>query len=392
MRLLPLVAALLASGSAASADDPGVSLTGSGILTLPDTTTLAPGRLTVALTLDNHDRDPLGLDIFDYAVAFGVGVTSRLEAYGRHVASRVVSLPERPILPPPPLDLVVAGGAAPPPGAIHSFYAPAPYVRRSGRFERFLPGDTVLGSKLRVAEPKGPRPGLALGAELKLPLSEAPNDLASGAGTGSVDATARAVLEWRVGRAEVVASTAYTLVGEGALGDRTILVTADAATAADTPLRLPDRLDLGLGIRGRLSKRVALFLEGVTSLDVGARTPVLDARAPLDGLGGLQLRLGHARVTAGLRYHGRALPSGALRDAPLAGGVDLTDVAPDALAAYLQAHDAGAALPHLRPGSQRVLLGAGGAPLPDGARRIPPRYPIRSEHQLGFALVVGWAF
>ena len=53
----------------ASESPSSASLSGSGLLTLPDTAILAPGRFTAGLAPDNRDRDPLGLDFFDYAVA-----------------------------------------------------------------------------------------------------------------------------------------------------------------------------------------------------------------------------------------------------------------------------------------------------------------------------------
>jgi hypothetical protein len=92
-------------------------------------------------------------------------------------------------------------------------------------------------------------------------------------------------------------------------------------------------------------------------------------------------------VSLGLRDHAHAAASGALRPAPLAGFVDLTDVAPDVLAAFLGVHGVAGALPQLRPGTQRVLAAAVAGPLPPGARRIPPTYRVRSEHQIGFVLV-----
>jgi hypothetical protein len=39
------------------------------------------------------------------------------------------------------------------------------------------------------------------------------------------------------------------------------------------------------------------------------------------------------------------------------------------------------------------LVTTGPAPaLPAGARLVPADYALRSEHQLGFVLVVGWEF
>src|SRR5262245_65659655 len=94
----------------APADAPWLSLSGSGRLTLPDARTPEPGRADATLTVDNRDRDPLGIDVFDAALAWSVGVRPRLELYGHWTFSRVVALPETPALPPPPLDLIVPSG------------------------------------------------------------------------------------------------------------------------------------------------------------------------------------------------------------------------------------------------------------------------------------------
>src|SRR5688500_19196474 len=106
---------------------PSPSLMGTGLLTLHDTRTLPRRRFTIATTLHNRDRDPLGIDVFDYSLAFIVGITPRIEAYGRGVFSRVVVLPDFshtwPALPPPPLDLVMPDGTPPP---ARPYYAVAP--------------------------------------------------------------------------------------------------------------------------------------------------------------------------------------------------------------------------------------------------------------------------
>jgi hypothetical protein len=72
--------------------------------------------------------------------------------------------------------------------------------------------------------------------------------------------------------------------------------------------------------------------------------------------------------------------------------VDLTDVASAELAAYLEAVGADAALPYLRAGAQRVIATGSTQALPEGARRLPSSYRIRSEHQVGFVLAWGWVF
>ena len=92
-----------------------LGLSGSGLFTLPDIRTMAPGEFVVGVTVDNRDRDPLGIDLLDGALAWNVGLTRRMETYGRVVASRVVTVPGRLLpLPPPPLDLIVPASVDPP--------------------------------------------------------------------------------------------------------------------------------------------------------------------------------------------------------------------------------------------------------------------------------------
>jgi len=388
---------LLASAVLGPAEEPALSIQGSGLLTLADTTTVAPGRFTLAFTLDNRDRDPLGLDVLDYAVAWTFGVAPRLEAYGHHVLSRVVALPEAPVLPPPPLDLIVVGREPVPGRPYYALYTPTPYVnaRGSDRFDSFLPGDFVFGLKQRLRSGRGARPGLAVALEVKAPLTQALADLQSGAGTGGADVTGRMVAEWRLGAYGLVASAAYTRVGVPRFGDRVIRAGFGETRVVDEPLDLADRVDASLGVRRPLWSRVAAVVEATTAFEVGPRTPALDPARPVDALVGLQLRWGGARWTLGLRYHGRSLRSGESRPAPLAGAIDLSAVSEEDRRAFLDAAGLGSAAPMLRPGAQTLLVPGEQLlvpPLPEGGRVVPPRYPIRSEHQVGFVIAWGWAF
>src|SRR5262245_42286933 len=98
----PLALALVVCTGTAAAEEAGVALFGSGLLTLPSTATIGAGHGTLGLTLNNYDRDPLNLDIFDYSVAMTLGVGSRFELYGHAVVNHVVTVPYDPVLPPAP--------------------------------------------------------------------------------------------------------------------------------------------------------------------------------------------------------------------------------------------------------------------------------------------------
>jgi hypothetical protein len=391
-----LLAGALATPETTSAPPlPWPSLGGSGLLTLQDTATLPPGHFVAALTIDNKDRDPLGLDIVDGAVAWTLGATRWCELYGQHVFTHGVSVPDTPVLPPPPLDVLVPPGTAVPRRPYYSLYTPIPYVDDSGpeNLKADIPGEGMLGVKARLVSPRGRRPGLALSFELKYPLSQSLRDLQSGSGNGAIDTRLRATLEWRVGGWSAVYSTAFTRVGQPPLPDRFFESQGGALRVTDQPLLLPNRLDLGAGFRRGLGSRLALVGEITTMLDVGRRTPSLDPAFPIDFLGGVQFRSGPLRMTAALRYHGHDLPSMQIRPAPLAGLVDLTKASNADVAAYMNAVGLGAVAGQLRTGVHRLLVPPpGGPPLPPGSRVIPATYRIRSEGQTGFVLLWGLTF
>jgi hypothetical protein len=380
-----------------------IGLLGSGLLTLQDIETVPRGRFVFALTVDNRDRDPLGLDLLDGAVAWSVGLRARMETYGRVVTSRVVTVPgSRPPLPPPPLDLIVPPAAVAPRRPYYPLFSLTPYVNDRGkaRFSSWVPGDAILGVKLRLAEPRGGRPGLAVAGEVTVPMPGGLADLQAGAGTGTVDLGARAVGEWRLRGTSLVASALFVRTGGARYGDRLVTLLPPAGTeghsrarVAELPLELPHRLELGLGARRPLRSWLAAVVEVTAAMEVGHRSQALDRITPVDLLAGAQVQRGRLRCTAALRYHGNALRSGEVRPSPLAGAVDLTGVPTPALEAYLGEAGADSALSWLRSRSQRVLLAPPpGASLPPGARLVPPEYEISSEHQVGFLFTFGWAF
>jgi hypothetical protein len=376
---------------------PAPSLLGSGLITLQDTRTLRRGQWTAATTLYNRDRDPLGIDVFDYGVAFGVGIKPRMEAYGSFVFSRVVVVPDQsqtwPALPPPPLDLVLPEGMPVPARPYYAITPTFPYANGRGdqRFSDLVIGDLVLGVKRRLREGDDHHTGYALSGEVKLPLTRRVGALQSGSGTGGFDLTARAVAERHFAGAEILTSASIVYVGRPALADRLLVANPDGTAVVEEPLRLPSRLELGAGVRRAVSSRVALVGEMVATIEVyGAET--LDRVSPLDLMGGVQGRIGRARVTAGLLYAAGSPPSGVVRPSPLAGFVDLTRVTEADARRYLEAGGVGGAAVQIRPGAQLVTPRVAGAALPTGARVIPDRYTIISEHQIGLVCIVGWTF
>jgi len=392
--------AILLAGPAGSPASPEAPLTwgalvGSGLFTIPDTSTLPRGRFVAGVTIDNRDRDPLGLDLVDGAIAWNYGLTGWSEAYGRFIFNRSVAVPDTPVLPPPPLDEILAPGTTAPRRPFYSVYPPTPYVDDTGaiHFGAGTPGDGLVGAKARALAPSGWRPAAAAVLELQFPMARNLRDLQHGAGTGGFDLRLGGIAEWPRGRWSFVASTAFTRVGTPPYPDRRIEWRDGRVTVTDEPLILPHRLDVGVGVRRVLRPDLAAVGEATTVFDVGQRTRIVDRARPIDVLAGLQYRRRRFRVTAALRDHLHALQSMAIRPSPLAGMVDVTEVGNVDLARYLSAIGLSDAVPMLRLGVHRLLVPApGGPPLPPGSRVIPDTYRIRSEHQVGFLLLWGMTF
>lgn len=398
MRRTLLLLASMAMAASVQAAEPGVSLVGSGLITLPSTETLAAGHGTLGVGVDVKDRDPLSLDIAEYPALFALGLGRRFEIFGQVIVSSVVAVPEAPVLPPPPLDIIVRPGASAPAPPYYALYSPAPYVnkRSPDRFERFIPGDATIGGKLRLREADGWVPALAASGEIAFPVTRSLHKLQESAGTGTFDLSGRLTAEWAIGRTALVATASYVRVGPPHFGDRTIVAQA-RPTVTDQPLRLPSRADLGIGVREPLSRRLAAIAEASTSLETGGHTPTVYGARPLDLIAGFQFRARHAWLNAAARYQAH-IPSKDAYPSPLAGALDLTDVAAPELAAYLTAIGTGSSVGSLRPGTQRIVLTPlPGVALPTGARVIPSTYHIRADgldklHGLDFTVSFGWAF
>lgn len=371
------------------------SLWGSGLVTLQDTATLPPKQVFAGIALENRDRDPFKMDVLDLSVVWTWGLGRNLETYGNVVVSRAVSLGDRPLTFPPPIDLLLPEGAAVPGRPYYALYPGFPYVNGTGTSQlyKLTPGDVVLGAKLRLLDPRGARPGLAVSGQVKIPESRSLEKLQTAAGTGSFDETLGLIAEWGSGRRSLVASVAATRVGPTPFGDRIIVFGPGGATPTDVPFRLGNRLRLGLGLRQVVKPSLSVVAEIRRDVRFGARTDVLTAPGPCDVILGAQTRRSRFHFSMGIRMHVNSVAAVTAYPSPLGGLADLSNVSASDLATYLTAIGAGAAVPDLRNRSQIALLvPPGGPPLPPGARLLPDDFVFHSHGLFSFVFNLGWDF
>jgi hypothetical protein len=398
-RLFTLSLLLAGAGAPAVAEDaatPWLSLSGSGLITLPGTTTLARGRISAGMTVDNQDRDPMRLDVVDVSAAWVAGLGRGLETYGHAVLSRAVAVSPRATLFPSPIDIIVPRGEPVPQRPYYPQYAPIPYVNRTGRSQvgQWLPGDAVFGVKKGLRSSSGIVPALAASGEIKLPLTWGLADLQAGSGTGALDERARITAEWGGPSRSVVASMAYTRRGTPRWGDRVIVFDpAGGAQVTDLPMRLPNEMGLGLGVRQVVTPRLAIVAEATKAAQVGGHTQEFRGPGPLDVTTGAQVRWRGAALLAGVRYHVNSVPRLSQYDSPLGGLADLSQVPDAALTSYLGAIGASGAVPFLRHRGQSGLqIPDGSPPLPPGARILPADVVIQAHDQVGYFMMCAWTF
>jgi hypothetical protein len=370
------------------------SLSGSGLISLPDTSTLPRGRVNLAAGIDNRDRDPLKMDVLDFDAVWTIGVARGWETYGRAALSRAITVSPRQALFPAPIDLVLPEGAPVPERPYYPIYSAFPYISRKGRSQlgRFNLGEAVLGVKRTLWPARGLRPAMAVSGEVKLPLTRTLRDLQSGSGTGGIDEGIRLTSEWGGHRRSLVGSVSYTHAGNGALGDRRIVYgPSGEVTITDQPLVLPGSLAFGAGLRQVLTPWAALVAETVKVMEVGGRTRAFRLPGPVDVTTGAQLRLGRLRGTLALRYHANSV-SHRQYAWPLGGLADFIDVSDQDRSVFLQAIGAASVVPYLRRGSQTAIaIPAGAPPLPTGARVLPPTFTMGPHGEFSYVFLFTWA-
>lgn len=331
--------------------------------------------------VDNRDRDPHGVDVFDAGFRFRFQLGERTELFANIIADRVVALPETPAVPPSPRDLIFAGPSRVIPGV---YVGEHPYLDKRGdaSFDAFVPGVISLGAT-RTLHRDEYGVSVGLSGALSIPLAGSLNALRSGANSGSVDLTVAGLFAGEILGGQSHGRLGFTLAGNGSWPDRSFAVSGSTVEAVETDIGLGNRLDLGLAWIRPITESLAAGIELRSTKElVGDERE--DAISPVDVLLGVHKRFGRFTLSASLLRHFRSLPSGALRVNPLGGAIDLSNVSVTDRSAFLTQVGLGAAAPRVRDGAHIVAVGVTAATLPAGAVRIAPTYTVRSEHNIGY--------
>ncbi len=335
--------------------------------------------------VDDRDRDPLGIDVFDLGFRFRFQAGNKTEVFADLITARVVALPEAPAIPPSPRDLIFAGTVRTIPS---SFVGEHPYLDKRGeaRLDAFIPGTATIGLTRTLR-----REGVAFGlsAAVTIPMAGDLNALRSGSGSGRPDAVFAALTSGDLIGGRIHGRVGFTLAGNGSWPDRSFAVSGNTVQVTETDPPIGNRLDAGLAWIRPFSKTTAVALEARTRKEFVSEERI-DAITPVDVILGVHKSFGRIAVFAGLLGHFRALPEGDLRANPLAGAIDLSNVAPQDRNAFLARVGLGAAAGQIRDGAHIVAIGLPSTTLPAGAARIPATYSIRSEHNLGYIFTMTW--
>ena len=332
--------------------------------------------------VDNRDRDPLGADVFDTGFRFRYQLGDWTEVFANVIADRVVALPETPAIPSAPRDLIFAGASRVIP---NTFVGEHPYLDKRGEasFDAFIPGTIAIGLTRTIYNDLDRGRSTGVSAAMVIPMAGSLNALRSGANSGSVDFTLAGLASARLLGGKAHGRVGVTLAGSGSWPNRSFSVTGASVETVETDIGIGNRLDLGLAWIRPITDSLAGAVELRASKEfVGEER--IDAISPVDVTLGLQKAFGRFTLSASLLRHFRSLPSGASRDNPLAGAIDLSNVSVVDRNAFLARVGLGPAVEKLRDGAHIVAVGVTSATLPAGAVRIAPTYAVRSEHNIGY--------
>lgn len=335
--------------------------------------------------VDNHDRDPQGIDVFDVGFRFRYKAGDRTELFGTVIADRVVALPETPAIPSAPRDLIFAGPIRMIP---NSFNGEHPYLDKRGdaSFDAFVPGTATIGFARTLKSD-----GFAYGVSgaLVIPMAGGLNALRSGSSSGRPDAAVAALTSSSLLGGTLHGRAGFTLTGKGSWPDRSFSVSGNTVQTIETKTPIGNRFDAGLAWIRPVGTSLAVGLEArMTKEFVGEER--IDAISPVDVILGVHKSFGRWTISASLLDHFRALTSAESRVNPLAGAIDLSNASVADRNAFLSRAGLGAVAGQLRDGAHIVVIGSSATGLPQGAVRIAPTYSIRSEHNLGYIFTVTW--
>ena len=375
-----LALSLIPTGSAVAADGDAFRP-----VSFPSLSTAKAGSFSADFYVDDRDRDPWGIDVFDTGFRLRYQAGDRTEFFGNVIVDRVVALPEAPAIPSSPRDLIFAGPSRIIPNA---FSGAHPYLDKRGdaRFDAFIPGLATIGVT-RIIH----REGLALGfsASIAIPMAGSLNALRSGANSGRPDGALALLGSHDLFGGKVHGQVGYSFAGKGSWPDRSFSVSGNTVSVTETHPPIGNRLDAGLAWVRPFAGSLAVALETRTTKEFVSEER-LDYITPVDLILGIHKSFGKLTASAALLDHLRALPSGEARANPLAGAIDLSNVAAADRNAFLASVGLGAAAGQVRDGSHVVAIGVTSSTLPAGAVRIAPTYNIRSEHNLGYIFTLTW--
>ena len=223
--LATLALSLLLSPRAIAADDPAFRP-----LSFPSLSLAKAKTFGADFYVDDRDRDPWGIDVFDTGFRFRYQAGDNTEFFGDAIVDRVVALPEAPAIPSSPRDLVFAGPSRMIPNA---FSGAHPYLDKRGdaRFDAFIPGLVTIGVTRTLR-----REGFALGlsASLAIPLAGSLNALRSGANSGRPDAALALAGSHDLMGGRLHGRVGYTLAGNGSWPDRSFSVSGNTVSVTET--------------------------------------------------------------------------------------------------------------------------------------------------------------
>lgn len=358
---------------------------GGGMLAVQETDLIGRHEFVLGFGLDGFDRDPLGLDIVEIPLAWRFGLSKRVEVWGRSELSKAVLVAQYQPWPPPPTEIVLVPGAQAPSNPYRSVYWPMPYLAdHSAGVMDMRPGQHMVGAKWLAFSEGAKRPAVTLTGYLTLPSGTGSGALARGAGMDAPSFAALAAVQRSHGRWSVSTNLGYQILPSVHHPDQII----DGQTSRSMSIDAPDILFWGAGVRLHLRSWCSVSGEYSGFAPVAAHTTMLTRADAQDVLLGLHLRMRRMTTSIGYRQHLWSPPNGQLRPTGhLAGGVDLSKVAPKARADYLAAVGA----PAIDESSNASVVLLGEDPeisLPPGAVRIPATYRFSTTGNGGIVFSV----